>query len=75
MYTLSAVVFGCTVGIEEQSTRSTDEEKRKVRLQLARAQKDLRELWFERDELDALAKRAIQVGGSKEPLMLNDDIY
>lgn len=69
------IVFGCTIGVEEQSAKTLVEEARKVRLQLARAQKDLRELWLERDELDAMAKRAAEVGGSMKPSMLYTYIY
>lgn len=63
IHCLPVVVFGCTIGVDEQSAKTLAEEVRKIRPQLARAQKDLRELWLERDELDALAKRAAQVGG------------
>lgn len=74
IHCLPVVVLGCTIDVDEQSTKTLAEEVRKVRLQLARAQKDLRELWLERDELDALAKRATQVGGPMRPLILNTHI-
>eukprot|EP00904_Undaria_pinnatifida_P008655 jgi/Undpi1/491/HiC_scaffold_10.g03957.m1 len=45
---------------DEKNAKNLADEARKARLQLARAQKDLRDLWLERDELDALAKQATQ---------------
>lgn len=49
-----------TVATEDRAVVSVKEDARKSRLQLARARKDLRELWQERDELATLAGGAMQ---------------
>lgn len=43
------------------SQPSTFDDSKKARLQLARARRDLRELWLERDELAVMASQAMQV--------------
>lgn len=43
------------------SQSSTFNDSKKARLQLARARRDLRELWLERDELAVMASEAMQV--------------
>lgn len=57
-------ILSAAVGTGETPGASFVEDARKVRLQLTRARKDLRELWMERDELATLAGQAMQARGA-----------
>lgn len=49
------------LGTDDKATAGVAEDAQKARLQLARARKDLRGLWLERDELATLAGQAMKV--------------